>query len=114
MIANISFRLFERKASAPVATPEAADCCPANPKTRCLHLRKGRVIRIESMPAPLRIECHRGRLWITEAGSAGDTILAAGEFFKPRSQGRVVIEALETACVAQTPETDDIAPFVEV
>ena len=107
MIDYLSFRLFERKARSLAATHPKHACGSASPKTHSLQLRKGRVIQIESMPTPLRIECQQGALWITETGIAKDTILTAGESFKARSQGRVVIEALETACIAQTPEADD-------
>jgi len=114
MVDYISFHLFERKARSLAATQAKHACGSASPKTHSLHLRKGRVIQIESMPTPLRIECQQGRLWITQSGTAQDTILAAGESFKPRAQGRVVIEALETACVAQTPETDDSGTLEEL
>jgi len=107
MIDYISFRLLEKKASAPAAAQTQSACATANSKTRRLYLRKGRVIRIEATPNPLRIECQQGALWITQAGAAKDTILTAGESFAPRQQGSVVIEALEAACIAQTAEADD-------
>ena len=50
--------------------------------------------------ADLRIQCLRGELWITQAGSADDIVLLTGESFVPAPRGRVVIQALSEARVA--------------
>lgn len=106
MIAKLSFGLFERKAHGLAAESQAV-CRAAHSKLSRLYLGKGRVIRIDAPASPLRIECRHGRLWVTQSGAAHDTILQAGESFSSRPQGRVVIEALENACVAQRADADD-------
>ena len=111
MIGKLSFGLFEKKACGRAADSQGA-CRSAHSKMSRLYLGKGRVIRIEPTPVPLRIECRHGRLWVTQAGAIHDTILKAGDSFKSRQQGRVVIEALENACVAQTAEPDDNGALV--
>lgn len=111
MIGRISFGLFERKARV-LATESQAVRRVAHSKMSRLYLGKGRVVRIEPTPLPLRIECRQGRLWVTQAGAVRDTILTAGEAFESRQQGRVVIEALENACVAQTTDADDSGALV--
>lgn len=111
MIGKISFGMFDRKARVMAAESQAV-CRTAHSKMSRLYLGKGRVIRIEPTPAPLRIECRHGRLWVTQAGTAQDRILQPGESFQARQQGRVVIEALENACVAQTTDPDDSGGLV--
>jgi len=105
MIGKLSFGLFEKKA--PVLAAAQAGCRPAHSRMSRLYLGKGRVVRIEPTPDPLRIECRHGRLWVTQSGLAQDRILQPGDSFQARQQGRVVIEALENACVAQTTDSDD-------
>jgi len=45
------------------------------------------------------IACQRGRLWITQAGDARDTILEVGQIFTPAPRGRVVVQALDASRV---------------
>ncbi len=77
-------------------------------------MRKGRVIQIDSMPHPLRITCHSGTVWVSQTGAPKIFVLGAGDSFKPRPDGRLIIHALESACVAQTPEADDSGAFGDV
>lgn len=43
------------------------------------------------------IVCARGRLWITEERDSTDHFLEAGERYRVRSNGKVVVEALRDA-----------------
>jgi hypothetical protein len=57
-------------------------------------------------PRPgLRIRCARGQLWITQAGSADDIVLLAGDTFTPAPKGRVVIQSLTDARVGLLSQT---------
>ena len=47
-----------------------------------------------------RIDCLRGRLWITEHGSTDDVILEAGESYEISNHGVAVVQALRDALVA--------------
>ena len=59
------------------------------------------------VPAPtgLRVDATRGKLWITQAGEAGDTIVREGEAFATTARGKVVVQAMGAA----TFEFHDIA-----
>jgi hypothetical protein len=47
-----------------------------------------------------RIDCLRGRVWITEHGSPADIVLEAGESHEISRPGRAVVQALRDAVVA--------------
>lgn len=47
-----------------------------------------------------RIDCLRGRIWITEQGCAGDTVLEAGQSYDIARDGVAVVQALREALVA--------------
>jgi hypothetical protein len=47
-----------------------------------------------------RIDCLRGRVWITEHGSPADIVLEAGESHLIAHPGRAVVQALRDAVVA--------------
>lgn len=111
MIGHISFGIFERKARILAAESQAVSDA-AHLKRSRLYLGKGGVIRLEPIPTLLRIECRSGRLWVTQTGSMRDTILKGGDRFESLPHGRVVIEALENACIAQSPKADDSGVLV--
>ena len=67
-----------------------------------LCLEKGEVFHVDPITAWRRIECQRGRVWITQTGLGQDVILSAGDAFEVSAPGRLVVEALEAACVAPT------------
>jgi hypothetical protein len=47
-----------------------------------------------------RIDCLRGRIWITEQRSTGDIVLEAGESYQISRGGVAVMQALREALVA--------------
>ncbi len=47
-----------------------------------------------------RIHCLRGRIWITEQGSAADVVLEAGESYEISRDGIAIVQALREARVA--------------
>lgn len=49
--------------------------------------------------AGTRIDCLRGRVWITEQPSAGDIVLEAGDAYRISHNGLAVVQALRDAVV---------------
>ncbi len=47
-----------------------------------------------------RIDCLRGRIWITEHRSTGDIVLEAGESYEISRGGVAIVQALREALVA--------------
>jgi Protein of unknown function (DUF2917) len=47
-----------------------------------------------------RIDCLRGRIWLTEHGCSDDVVLEAGESYQIVRTGVVVVQALREALVA--------------
>jgi Protein of unknown function (DUF2917) len=47
-----------------------------------------------------RIDCLRGRIWITERGCAGDIVLEAGQSYEISRGSVAVVQALREALVA--------------
>ena len=43
----------------------------------------------------VRVECRGGRCWLTQSGDNRDHILGAGDAFTVRTQGRLIITAME-------------------
>lgn len=50
----------------------------------------------------VRIECHAGRLWVTQPGDAADYLLTTGQTLKARSRGQIVVQALDDAVLSLT------------
>lgn len=48
----------------------------------------------------VRIECIRGRIWVTEEGCAGDIVLEAGQSYETSRGGVAVVQGLRQAVVA--------------
>jgi hypothetical protein len=72
----------------------------AIPEWQCEALAAGQVLTRRAV-AGLCVLCVSGRLWVTEAGSAVDHMLRAGEHCVVRGSGLVVIEALCDAVLSQ-------------
>jgi hypothetical protein len=45
------------------------------------------------------IECKQGVLWVTSSRDLGDHVLSAGQRFIPGRKSKVIIEAINDACV---------------
>lgn len=62
-----------------------------------------------------RIDCLRGRIWITESGCADDIVLEAGESYAIERVGTAVVQALRDAvvvlCVPTVPHAGLAARF---
>jgi hypothetical protein len=50
--------------------------------------------------AGTRIDCLRGRIWITEHRSTGDIVLDAGQSYEVSHDGVAVVQALREALIA--------------
>jgi hypothetical protein len=68
----------------------------ANP---VLALQPGEVLTLDDA-AGIRVTARSGTVWITEEGSEKDHIVATGEDFVLRRDGRTVVQALQPAWVA--------------
>jgi hypothetical protein len=62
-----------------------------------LHPRK--TLALDDNHHGLAVGCKEGVLWVTSSAEAGDRILFTGQKYIAKNHGRVVIEALEEACV---------------
>ena len=57
----------------------------------------------------VRIDCLRGRIWITDRACAGDIVLEAGESYDVSAGGDAVVQALGAAMVAHwTPAASSV------
>jgi hypothetical protein len=64
-----------------------------------LLLRQREVLNLDNSQHRMAIECKNGVIWVTCAGEAGDHILHAGRRYVPKTNGMIVIEALDEARV---------------
>lgn len=67
-------------------------------RSRPCCLGKGEVVSVNEMGIRRRIQCRKGRLWITQTGLDCDIVLTSGQLFESDREGSLVIEALEPAC----------------
>lgn len=65
-------------------------------------LRQREVLRLRGSG---RLHCEAGEVWLTESGSAGDTILGAGQEWSLRAGSEVVLSSLAGArlCICGRP-----------
>ena len=47
----------------------------------------------------MAIECKSGVLWVTHSGESQDYMLRAGKRYISKTKGKIVIEAINQACV---------------
>ena len=74
------------------------------------------IVAVENAMAA-RIDCLRGRIWITERGCMEDVVLEAGQSYEISRGGVVVVQALREAIVAlrsQTASTARAGPAARV
>ena len=62
-----------------------------------LLLRQREVLNLDNSQHRMAIECKNGVIWVTCAGEAQDHILHAGRRYEPKTNGLIVIEALDEA-----------------
>ena len=68
------------------------------PKVELL-LRPHQVFNFDNSQHRMAIECRNGVIWVTCAGENQDYMLRAGRRYVPKTNGNVVIEAIDDACV---------------
>jgi len=68
------------------------------PKVELL-LRPREVLTLNNPQHRMAIECKQGVLWVTSSGDRDDHVLSAGQFYTPVNNKKVVIEAIDEACV---------------
>ncbi len=64
-----------------------------------LLLKRKQLLTLQEAQPGMAIECRQGVVWVTATGDLNDHPLSPGERYQPRAKGRVVIEALDDACV---------------
>ncbi|MGZ9222574.1 MAG: DUF2917 domain-containing protein [Anaerolineales bacterium] len=64
-----------------------------------LLLQPRQVLHLDNRQHRMAIECKNGVIWVTCTGEKRDHILHAGKRYVPRSQGPIVIEAIDEARV---------------
>jgi Protein of unknown function (DUF2917) len=64
-----------------------------------LLLKKHQLLSLDETQPKIAIECKNGVIWVTHSGEGQDYMLRAGRRYEPKTQGSVVIEALDDACV---------------
>jgi hypothetical protein len=72
-----------------------------NSKTQKLELllRSHELLTLDNAHHKMAIECKDGVIWVTSAGDCQDYLLQAGKRYVPKTNGEVVIEAINEACV---------------
>jgi len=68
------------------------------PKLELL-LHTHQLLTLDNAQHNMAIECKEGLIWVTAAGELRDRMLYSGQRYVPTSNGRVVIEAIDEACV---------------
>lgn len=64
-----------------------------------LQLKKDQTLTLDRPPEGLRIDCCRGRIWLTQSHDPRDYGLLAGQQFRTSLRGRIVIWALDDSAV---------------
>jgi hypothetical protein len=72
-----------------------------NSKTQKLELllRSHQLLTLDNTHHKMAIECKEGMIWVTSAGDYRDYMLCPGKRYVPKTNGEVVIEAIDEACV---------------
>jgi hypothetical protein len=78
--------------SAPVPgqSPVPARAFPG--QTMEFALERDSLWRVAGRVRGVRVDCSRGRLWLTQAGAAADVILRPGESFVANAEGAIVVQ----------------------
>jgi hypothetical protein len=64
-----------------------------------LHLHSRQLLTLENTQHHMAIECKEGVVWVTCAGDRQDYMLRSGRRFEPKTNGELVIEAIDEARV---------------
>lgn len=64
-----------------------------------LLLKKHQLLTLNETQPKMAIECKQGVIWVTHSGERQDYLLRAGRHYIPKDKGRVVIEAIDDACL---------------
>ncbi len=65
-----------------------------------LLLKKHQLLTLNEAQPRMAIECKEGVIWVTHSGENQDYLLRAGRQYTPKGKGRLVIEAIDDACVS--------------
>ena len=64
-----------------------------------LLLKRHQLLTLSEAQPRMAIECKEGVVWVTRSGDLQDYVLRPGRHYTSGSKGRVVIEAMDDACV---------------
>jgi Protein of unknown function (DUF2917) len=68
------------------------------PKIELL-LRPHQILDLVETEHRMAIECKSGVLWVTHSGESQDYMLKAGKRYTSKTKGKIVIEAINEACL---------------
>jgi hypothetical protein len=68
------------------------------PKIEML-LHPHQVLNLDETGLGMAIECKSGVLWVTHTGENQDYMLRAGRRYISNTRGRIIIEAIDEACL---------------
>lgn len=68
-----------------------------------LELSTGGLWRMDGDSRWRMVICLRGRVWITQERDLDDYVLTAGEMFIVTQPGKILVQALDDACIQITP-----------
>ncbi len=64
-----------------------------------LLLKRRELLKLDKTKPSMAIECKQGVIWVTSSGDHDDHMLSAGERYTSGYNSKVVIEAINDACV---------------
>jgi hypothetical protein len=64
-----------------------------------LLLHPHQVLDLDNIQHRMAIECKSGVLWVTHSGENQDFMLRAGRRYISKTRGKIVIEAINEACL---------------
>jgi hypothetical protein len=81
-----------------VTKGERMNLISKTPKVELL-LKRRQILRLGKAQQKMAIECKKGDLWITNSSDHGDHVLSAGQRYTPVKNSKLVIEAINDACM---------------
>lgn len=82
--------------------PATGKVCNVQGPTTEVELSAGGLWRLEGDNRWRMIVCQRGLVWVTQEGDLEDYVLMKGEMFIVTQPGKVLVKALDDACIEVT------------
>ena len=62
-------------------------------------LHPHQIMDLDDRQPRMAIECKSGVIWVTHSGESQDHILCAGRQYISKTKGKIIIEAIDEACL---------------